>query len=129
LIVVSGSNGQGLLVEIPDLSLSTVWSLDDHVSVVDQVEVSLAWQGSYDVEVSLNVKTELLVQLSLSWFVWVFISIDNLPSLVNLSVSLVNNDVSVLSINTALNIKDFTFLIDDEFTIFLEKLPPSRANT
>jgi hypothetical protein len=41
LIVVSSSNSQSLLVEVPDLSLSTVWCLDDHVSVVDQVKISV----------------------------------------------------------------------------------------
>jgi hypothetical protein len=43
LIVISCSDCQRLLVEIPDLSFSCVWCLDDHVSVVDQVEVSLVW--------------------------------------------------------------------------------------
>jgi hypothetical protein len=35
LIIVSCSDCQGLLVEVPDLSLSTIWSLDHKVSVVD----------------------------------------------------------------------------------------------
>ena len=42
LVVISSSDSQRLLVEVPDLGSSTVWSLDDHVSVVDQVKVSLA---------------------------------------------------------------------------------------
>jgi hypothetical protein len=29
------------LVEIPNLSVSSIFSLDDHVSVVDQIEVSV----------------------------------------------------------------------------------------
>jgi hypothetical protein len=45
LVVVSSSDGQGLLVEVPDLGSSTVWNLDDHVSVVDQVKVSVVWQS------------------------------------------------------------------------------------
>jgi hypothetical protein len=45
LVVVSSPDGLGLLVEIPDLGLSSVGSLDDHVSVVDQVEVSSTWEG------------------------------------------------------------------------------------
>jgi hypothetical protein len=44
LVVVSGSNGQRWLMEVPDLSLSSIWSLDDHVSVVDQVKISVAIQ-------------------------------------------------------------------------------------
>jgi hypothetical protein len=35
LIVVSSSDRQGLLVEVPDLCLSSVWCLDNKVSVVD----------------------------------------------------------------------------------------------
>jgi hypothetical protein len=35
LVVVSCSDSQGLLMEVPDLSLSTIWSLDHKVSVVD----------------------------------------------------------------------------------------------
>jgi len=44
LVVVSGSDGQRLLVEVPDLGSSTVWNLDDHISVVDQVKVSVIWE-------------------------------------------------------------------------------------
>jgi hypothetical protein len=40
LVVQSCSNGQGLLVEVPDLGLSSISCLDDHVSVVDQVKES-----------------------------------------------------------------------------------------
>jgi hypothetical protein len=45
LVVVSSSDSQGLLVEVPDLSSSSVWNLDDHVSIVDQVKVSLIWES------------------------------------------------------------------------------------
>jgi len=41
LVVISGSNSQSLLMEVPFLSLSTISCLDDHVSVIDQVEVSV----------------------------------------------------------------------------------------
>jgi hypothetical protein len=44
LVVVSGSDGLGLLVEVPDLGPSSVGSLDDHVSVVDQVKVFSTWE-------------------------------------------------------------------------------------
>jgi hypothetical protein len=40
LIIISGSDGQGLLMEVPNLSLSSIWSLDHHVPVVDQIKVS-----------------------------------------------------------------------------------------
>jgi hypothetical protein len=44
LIVISCSDGQRLLMEIPDLGSSTVGNLDDHVSVIDQVKVSMIRQ-------------------------------------------------------------------------------------
>ena len=73
-----------------------VGSLDDEVSVVDQVEVSVVWELGNNVEVSFNVETEVFVHLSLGWFSLPFINVDNVPLLVDLSVLLVNNDVSVL---------------------------------
>jgi len=30
-------------MEVPDLSLSSIWSLDDHVSVVNEVKISTTW--------------------------------------------------------------------------------------
>jgi len=44
LVVVPCSYGQRLLVEVPDLGSSAIWSLDDHVSVVDQIKVSVIWE-------------------------------------------------------------------------------------
>jgi hypothetical protein len=41
LIVVSSSDSQGLLMEVPDLGSSSIFSLDDHVSVVDEIKVSV----------------------------------------------------------------------------------------
>jgi len=43
LVVVSCSDGQGLLVEVPDLSPSSIWSLDDKVSVIDEIKISVGW--------------------------------------------------------------------------------------
>jgi hypothetical protein len=43
LVVQSGSDGLWQLMEVPDLSLSSILSLDDHVSVVNQVKVSSTW--------------------------------------------------------------------------------------
>jgi hypothetical protein len=40
LVVQSSSDCQGLLVEVPNLSSSAIWSLNHKVSVVNQVEVS-----------------------------------------------------------------------------------------
>jgi hypothetical protein len=40
LIIISSSDSQGLLVEVPNLSLSSVSCLDDHISIVDKIKVS-----------------------------------------------------------------------------------------
>ena len=44
LIVVSGPDGQGLLMEVPNLLSSTIGGLDGEVSVVLDLEVSVVWQ-------------------------------------------------------------------------------------
>ena len=35
LVVVSGSDGKRLLMEVPNLCVSSIWSLEHHVSVID----------------------------------------------------------------------------------------------
>jgi len=125
LIVVSGSDSQGLLVEVPDLSLSTIWCLDDHISVVDEIEVSVLLQFGNDVEVSLNIHTEVGVKLTFNWLIWILISIDNLPLLVDFTVLVVDDKVLVLIIKATSNIQNFSSLVDDEGTVLFEELPPS----
>jgi hypothetical protein len=86
LVIVSSSDSQGLLVEVPDLSSSAIWNLDDHVSVVDQVKVSVLWQLRDNVEVSLNIESELFVKLSLTWLTLPLVDVNNIPLLIDLSV-------------------------------------------
>jgi len=81
LVVELGLDGECLLIEPPNLSLVTVWSLDDHVSVVDNFKVSVSSKGRLDVEWSLDVKSIFFIEFSLSWFTRPFISIDNFPLL------------------------------------------------
>jgi hypothetical protein len=59
LAVVLGLDCQWFLVEPPDLSISTIWCLEYHVSVVDQVEVSVRWQCCDNVEWSFNIEAEV----------------------------------------------------------------------
>jgi hypothetical protein len=73
-------------MEVPFLGISTVWSLDDHVSVVDQVKVFVTWQLRNNVEVSFDIESELLVEFSFLWFSLPFVNIDNVPLLIDLSV-------------------------------------------
>jgi hypothetical protein len=90
-------------MEVPDLSSSTIWSLDDHVSIVDKVEVSIVWELRYDVEISFDVQTKLLVKFSFAWFSLPLISIDNVPLLVDLVLLVHHTNVSLFRINSSLN--------------------------
>jgi hypothetical protein len=126
LIVVSSSDCQGLLVEVPDLGLSSVWCLDNKVSVVDQVKVSVRWEFSDNVEISLNVKTELLVELSLSWLLLIVFNINYSPSLMNFIVSSFHHKVSIFIVKTSRNGNDLSFFVGQETIIAISKhLPPS----
>jgi hypothetical protein len=126
LVVVSSSDSQRLLVEIPLLSISSIWSLDDHISVVDQVEISIGFECRDNIECAINVKTELLVKLTLSWFLLILIYIDNSPSLLNLSIPVHDYDILVLIVNSSRNFNDLSSIIGNESIILKsKKLPPS----
>jgi len=43
LVVQSGSDSQRCLMEVPFLGVSSIWNLNYHVSIVDQVKVSVLW--------------------------------------------------------------------------------------
>jgi hypothetical protein len=125
LVVQSGSDGQRLLVEVPDLSLSSVWCLDDHVSVVDEIKISVLWQFGDYIEVSFNIESEISVEFTFDWLIWVLISIDNLPLLVDLSMFVEDLDILVLIIESTSNIHHLSFLINNELAFQSEELPPS----
>jgi hypothetical protein len=84
-------------MEVPDLSPSSIWCLNDHVSVVDKVKISSTWQCRDDIEISFDVETELFIQLSLLWL-RVLVNIDNLPLLSEILVSVVYHHISLLLI-------------------------------
>ena len=88
-------------MEVPDLGSSSIWCLDYKVSVADQIKVSVIWQLGNNVEISLNIETKLLVELSLSWFLFILINIDNLPLLVSFSILVFNNYVSVFIVKSS----------------------------
>jgi len=112
-------------VEIPDLSVSTIWSFEDHVSVVNEIKVSVVLHFRNDVEWSLNVKSELLVEFSLLWILWILISIDEVPLLFKSIVLVIDHDVSALGINGTLDSEHFTVVIDNVSILVSEQLPPS----
>jgi len=129
LVVQSSSDGQRLLMEVPYLSISSVWSLNDHVSVVDQIKVSVLFHLRYNVEVFFNNKTVFFIELSLYWFTLPFINVDNVPLLVKTIVSSLNTNVSVLLVDVANNFHDFTSLVDNVMVLEPEHLPPSRVSS
>jgi hypothetical protein len=114
-------------MEVPDLSLSSVGSLDDHISVVNEVKISSTWECRYYVEISFNIETELLIQLTLLWF-GVIVNVNDLPLLSKISSFVSNLDVSVLSISVEVLVLDFnhfSFFIDHETCLVSKELPPS----
>ena len=107
------------------MSLSSISSLDNHVSVVDEIEISSIAHSGDDVEGSVNVKSEVFVHLSLGWFTLPLVSIDDIELLVDLTVSGVGNDVSVFIIDSTLDIEDLFLLIGNLKTSSVPHLPPS----
>ena len=112
-------------MEVPNLSSSSIWSLDDHVSVVDYIKVSLLSHLRLNIEVSFNVEAEIFIKLSLAWFSFPFVNVHNIPHLVHSSSRIVNNYVSVFSINITLNIKHLSSFVLDEMIFISKELPPS----
>jgi len=99
LVVDLGLDGERFLIEPPGLSLLAILCLDDHLSVVDSFEVSVSSKSRDNVEWSFNVKSEIFVEFSLSWFTLPFISIDNIPLLVDSVIwLLINCDMFVFNI-------------------------------
>jgi hypothetical protein len=75
---------------------------------------------SSDEECSFNIETESLVEFTLLWITFPLISIDNIELLVDFSMLFPDNDVSVFSINTTLNVKDLSFFILDDSSSSVE---------
>jgi hypothetical protein len=80
---------------------------------------------SLNVEGSINIETIFFVKLTLGWFSLPLISIDNIELLVDLSMSGVGNDVSVLSVLSTLNIEDLLVVIGNLKSLSVPHLPPS----
>ena len=116
-------------MEVPVLSYCVNISFDDEISSTHQVKMSVHWQLRNNMEGSINVDTEIFIKFSLSWLSLPFVNVDNIPHLVHSSGSLVNNDVSVFSINISLDIEYLTFFVPDEMILISEHLPPSRVSS
>jgi hypothetical protein len=81
LVVVSGSNSVRLLVEVPFLGSSSISGLDDNVSVVDDVKISVCFELRDNEEWSLNEEAEVLIEFSFSWFTLPVTNVDDVPLL------------------------------------------------
>ena len=76
-------------------------------------------------EWSLYIHTEVPIQLTLLGFSSPLINVDDIPLLVESIVFIVNNDISVLMINSALDIDSLSSLVDEVLSSVSEELPPS----
>jgi hypothetical protein len=73
----------------------------------------------------INLHTEFSEHFTLfrSW--WHFVSIDDVPSLLEIIILVLNRDLSVFSINTTLNGHDLSVIIDKFVALPSEELEPS----
>jgi len=113
-------DGSGLVVENKHLSLLSVLSLNDR-SVTNQVHVSSTVHCGENVEWSVDIHTPEFGE-TFSWFWFSFSDIKNGPLLVLLVISVLSDDLSVLMVESTLNRKYLSFLIDEHMSI-LVKLP------
>jgi hypothetical protein len=116
------------LVEPPDLGLVTVWSLDDHLSAVDNFEVSVRSKSRLNVEWSLDIESEFFIE-SLRWTLTLVIKIDNLPFLVEAIVFAIDDNWSSFFVFVSRDIEAFLVLPIDKVLITVgENLPPTRVS-
>jgi hypothetical protein len=112
-------------MEIPNLSLSSILNLDSKISVIRNVEISICSQLRNNIEISLNIEAKVSVKLSLGWFVWILVSIDYLPLLVDSVVLIVDLDVLVLIVNTSRDFHDLLSIVHNVSSLQSKQLPPS----
>jgi hypothetical protein len=114
-------------MEVPNLSSSSILSLDDHVSVVNEIKILVRCHLVDNVEISFDIETEILVEFTLLWL-RVFINIDDFPLLSDILAGVSNHDVSVFCIGIqilVLNLKNLSFFISDKTSLSSPHLPPS----
>jgi hypothetical protein len=129
LVVDLGLDSQRSLIKPPDLSSLSISCLDNHVSVVDDLEISVLVHSRDDMEWSLNIESEFFIKFTLGWFSLPLINVNNVPFLMDSSVlGLITLDMSSFGIGSSLNVKVFvhTLLEGSNVSTFnSEQLPPS----
>jgi hypothetical protein len=83
-------------MEVPHLGVSTIRSLDDHVSVIDEIKVSVLFHLRDNVEVFLDNKSVFFVHFTFDWITLPFINVDNVPLLMKSVVSAIDTNISIL---------------------------------
>ena len=76
-------------------------------------------------EWSVDFETPVFVHLTFLQLCWHFIGVDDVPCLTNLSVLVVDTDVSVFRIDISYDGHDLSFFVDKHVVLESEKLEPS----
>jgi len=72
-----------------------------------------------------NYQSPVLVQVTLFEICWHFIDVNDVPCLTNLTVLVVDSNISVFRINISINLHDLSFFVDKHVAFQSEELEPS----
>jgi hypothetical protein len=78
LVVVLGSNGQRLLMEVPSLAVTFTFGLNYRVSIVDEIIVSIFSKNWDSIEVFIDIRSKIIIKITFESFVFICICIDDL---------------------------------------------------
>lgn len=122
-------DGLSFVVEPPGLRASTIWSLDDKLSAIDNIKVfalAIHWDN---MEWSLDVESPFFVQITLLKSRSHMINILDIPLHTKLATSVSYHDISMFSVQVALYIKDLSSLVHDVMSLQSPQLPPSWVSS
>lgn len=86
------------------------------------------WKLRVEDEWSINVESISLI-VSLGWWLWCILNINDRPLLVQTVVLWISNNVLSLNILSLVDVEDLTLDIDDVCSYVFEELPPVRVGT
>jgi L-cystine uptake protein TcyP (sodium:dicarboxylate symporter family) len=113
------------LIEPEGLSLSSISCLQIEVSVGEKIEVSSSSHSRNNVEISFNIQAEAFVEFTLSWISLPLISIDDIPLVRKMVLSLSSIEILVLLIDILVYVHDLSSLVGKVLALHSEHLPPS----
>jgi len=127
--VLLGLDGLGNLIKEELLrSTSSFQCFDYQISSSNNCNSFVHWHFGNNVERSVNMETEVLVETlgGLSWSI--LINVDNFPSLIQSTSFVPYANVGTFLIFASGNFNNFVVLdIDEVFSLISKKLPPSTA--